>query len=235
MSPSFGQLPTRQLAGVTVCDTPLVRKTLEFTRKYCDDFTYNHCIRSWVFATVLCPAFIKPANNAAEEESFDHEALAVSAILHDLGWILEGDLTSPDKRFEVDSANGARQFLDTESVGWDRHRQQLVWDAIALHATPSIAMHKEPEVAAVSAGIGADFVGPAMVPGGPLQLETFHAVAKEFPRHGFQEGVKHIMCQLCRKKPETTFDNFVGDFGEKYVEGYSRAGRSAIDFMESCI
>lgn len=39
------------------------------------------------------------------------------------------------------------------------------------------------------------------------------------------------MCNLCRTKPQTTYDNFVGDFGEEMVEGYSRKGNRAFDIM----
>ena len=84
---------------------------------------------------------------------------AISAILHDLGWDPTGALVSADKRFEVDGAIAARAFLDREGKAedWDARRTQLVWDSIALHATPSIAAHKEPEVQACAYGILADF------------------------------------------------------------------------------
>jgi len=35
------------------------------------------------------------------------------------------------------------------------------------------------------------------------------------------------------EKAETTWDNAVGDWGEKYVAGYSRVGHRAIDTVES--
>jgi hypothetical protein len=44
-----------------------------------------------------------------------------------------------------------------------------------------------------------------------------------------------ILCELCRKKPESTYDNFVGEFGEKYVEGYDRTGKKPSDFLENAI
>ena len=36
---------------------------------------------------------------------------------------------------------------------------QLVWDAIALHTTRSIALHKKPEVAMTHSGIAVDAIG----------------------------------------------------------------------------
>jgi len=63
------------------------------------------------------------------------------------------ELVSKDKRFEVDGAEAAREFLRKEAPSWDKHRLQLVWDAIALHTTGSIVYHKEPEVVACAQGI----------------------------------------------------------------------------------
>lgn len=98
-------------------------------------------------------------------------------------------------------------------------------------------MHKQPEVMLAHVGISADFVGPNLFPGGngPLTWKAFGEVVEAFPRVNFKEGIKEIMCELCRKKPETTYDNFVGDFGEKYVENYDRTGKRASDFCESAI
>lgn len=55
---------------------------------------------------------------------------------------------SADKRFEVDGANAARDFLGREAPDWDGRKIQLVWDAIALHTTASRSVYKEAEVEA---------------------------------------------------------------------------------------
>jgi len=98
------------------------------------------------------------ADNIPSLQSRDREVHALAAILHDLGWDTTDTFVSSDKRFEVDGANAARSFVQQEvsrsGLGdWDGHRLQLLWDAIALHTTPSIAQHKEPEVAATGLGI----------------------------------------------------------------------------------
>lgn len=67
---------------------------------------------------------------------------------------------SQDKRFEVDGANTARDFVRAKNAEWDNHREQLLWDSIALHTTPDIAMFKETEVALVSGGTFVELVGP---------------------------------------------------------------------------
>jgi len=139
------------LAGINVVDTPLVHDAMELTRSLSEPYLYNHVMRSWLFA-VLIAARAKPAPDA--------ELLAVSAILHDLGLT---DRYSAEERFEVDGANAARSFLKERGI--PAQQLQLVWDAIALHTTRSIALHKEPEVAMTPfrnlrgrawCGIGAD-------------------------------------------------------------------------------
>ena len=61
----------------------------------------------------------------------------------------------------------------------------------------------------------ADFVGPPGVPGGALTEDDWKAITKEYPRAGFKEHVIETMCGFCRTKPETTYNNFQGDFGEE--------------------
>ena len=160
---------------------------------------YNHVVRSWLFGFVI-------ASKIPELKDRDLEVHSISAILHDLGWDTKGELVSKDKRFEVDGANAAKEFLKSEAVGdeWDSHRLQLVWDAIALHTTPSIARYKEPEVVATSNGIGSDFGGPKGPFGQFLTQEEYQKIVDELPRLGLKEGIREIMCGLCRTKPETT-------------------------------
>jgi hypothetical protein len=46
-------IPTKVLAGVTVPDTPLITKALEYARIHLDDVTFNHVIRSWLFGASI--------------------------------------------------------------------------------------------------------------------------------------------------------------------------------------
>ncbi|ELR05436.1 hypothetical protein GMDG_01731 [Pseudogymnoascus destructans 20631-21] len=56
----------------------------------------------------------------------DLEVHAVAALLHDIGWDPTGELVSEDKRFEVDGANAARDFLHREVPHWDKHRVRSI-------------------------------------------------------------------------------------------------------------
>jgi len=221
-------IPTRVLAGVTVPDTPLITKALAYARERLDDTLYNHVIRSWLFGQAI-------ASNIPNFQDKDNELHAVAAILHDLGWDQTGELISKDKRFEIDGANAARDFIlrEGDSKDWDKHRLQLAWDSIALHTSSSIALYKEDEVRVCCLGIGHDFIGPDKSPGGMLTRPVWETVLKEFPRVDFKNGVTEALCNLCRTKPETTYDNFVSDFGTAYVEGYSTVGTRLIDVIQS--
>ena len=130
---TMAALPTRFFAGVQVPDTPLITKALTLCRRHLSDFAYNHSVRSWLFGFLI-------AARIPELQGRDLEAHAIAAILHDLGWDQTGNVVTAEKRFEVDGANAARNFLKREAGDWDKHRIQLVWDAIALHTTTSIAV-----------------------------------------------------------------------------------------------
>ncbi|KAI4118135.1 MAG: hypothetical protein LQ338_007455 [Usnochroma carphineum] len=219
-------LPTRVYGGVAVPDTPLIKSALELARAHMKEPLYNHVVRAWLFGFII-------ADKVPALEGRDREAHSIAAILHDLGWSHSPELVTKDQRFEVDGANAARQFLKREAGDtFNKHRLQLVWDAIALHTTTSLAWYKEAEVIATSYGIRTDFTGVEGAPMGLLTQKEYDAVVKEVPRLGMKEAFKEVMCDLCRTKPETTYDNMCSEWGEKYVEGYSRAGHGAIDRIE---
>jgi hypothetical protein len=144
-----------------------------------------------------------------------------------------------DTRFEVDGADQARQLLQQKGGGaWDKHRQQLVWDSISIHSTASIALHKELEVALVAAGVATDVLGPdiAKVSFGDLITVTqieYDRITKEFPSKGQKALFMDVAIHLCQFKPETTYDNIIGDFGDRYLQNYTRVGHRLVDVMEA--
>ena len=136
---------TRLLAGVSVPDTPVISRAIEYAREHSEPYLFNHVMRSWLFAVILAQL---------NQSAHDAEVLAVTTILHDLGLAkaFDGPL-----RFEVEGANAARAFARNEGI--DDRRGQLIWDGVALNSTPSIGLYKETEVALCTAGIGLDWGG----------------------------------------------------------------------------
>src|ERR1700721_2617508 len=134
-------------AGIKVPDTALVRDAVDLSRSSLEPFLFNHVMRSWLFAVVL--------SDGAEHPP-DSELLAVAAVLHDMGLT---DRYTTENRFEVDGANAARTFLSDRGIS--TRQIQLLWDAIALHTTPTLALHKEPEVVMTLPGKPAMSLAPA--------------------------------------------------------------------------
>src|SRR6266853_440189 len=192
------------LAGIKVPDTVLVRDAIDLSRSASEPFLFNHVMRSWLFGILLSEG-AKPAP--------DPELLAVSAVLHDLGLT---DRYTSENRFEVDGANAARAFLKDRAIS--PQQTQVVWDAIALHTTRSIALHKEPEVAMTQSGIAVDFLGVGL---DRIPKTSQREILTEFPRLAFKNQIQGCLCNLIRRKPATAFDNGLRDFGSRYVEGFT--------------
>ena len=212
--PAITSGTTRVLGGIAVIDTPLVARALDFARVHSEPFLFNHAVRSWLFAVRL---------GQLQGVPNDAEVVAVGCLLHDLG--LTDGFTGP-KRFEVEGADATRAFA--REHGLDDRRVQLIWDSVALNSTPSIGLYKEAEVALCTAGIVLDFGGPQydLIP--PTEMQ--HVLAA-FPRLDMKRSFTDSVCRIVRTKPETTYDNFARDFGERFVPGYHPP--STVDFLMS--
>ncbi|SPJ71102.1 uncharacterized protein FTOL_00830 [Fusarium torulosum] len=217
--------PTREIAGISVINTPLVQAAEAFALEHSSHAIYKHVMRSWLYGVLMLDA------NETLGQSVDVEVHAVATLLHDLGWDMAEDSTivSTDKRFEVDGAFAAREFIHQHQDGkeWDDRKVQLVWDAIALHTERSIAYFKEVDVQVVSKGISLDFSGPAY----DIPEEKYAAVAKTYPKNDLKDQVNQTIIWLCAKKPETTYDTWMEPFGERYLEDYNVTGKQRIDIL----
>ena len=43
----------RLIAGVSVCDTPLVAAVVEYAQRISEPYLFNHAMRSWLFAEAI--------------------------------------------------------------------------------------------------------------------------------------------------------------------------------------
>lgn len=202
---------TRLLAGVSVPDTQVITRAIEFAQERSEPYLFNHVMRSWLFAVLIAQR---------KQTAHDGEVLAVTTILHDLG--LEEAFNGP-LRFEVEGANAARNFA--RSVGMDDRRSQLIWDGVALNSTPSIALYKEPEIAIATMGIGLDWGGW----GYDANDAGMAAIVEAFPRLRMKEQFTQAVCRIVETRSATTYDNFARDFGERFVPGYKPV--STVDYL----
>ncbi|KAI1451494.1 hypothetical protein F4805DRAFT_451291 [Annulohypoxylon moriforme] len=255
MSTSQSPLPDLPNVGIKFPHSPITVAALEYTKRHTTEAMYNHCIRAAYWALILAkklPDFSSLTSPSPEQSHssspprrLNLETVVLATILHDMGWATTKELLSKDKRFEVDGANLAYEFVGRyveeggEGAGnWVGHehgnRKEIVWNAIALHCTGSIALHHpKPEVALAHLAIMSDFMGPKFPPGDGkvITVEEYKAVLNAFPFKGFgKEGLKEIMCGICREKPETTYDNFVGGFGARF--GVDGKGTGAEEFKQ---
>ena len=202
----------RVLAGIDVPATSIVERAIDYARQACEPYLFNHVMRSWLFAARIAQL---------KGNEHDAEVVAVGTLLHDI--TLNARFAGP-RRFEVEGADLARTFA-TE-VGFDKRRAQLIWDSVALNSTPSIGLYKESEVALCTAGVCLDVVGLQydLIPPGEMRT-----IVREFPRLGMKARMARCFCHIARSHPETTFDNFARDFGERFVPGYKAP--SSVDFV----
>jgi hypothetical protein len=67
-------------------------------------------------------------------------------------------------------------------------------------------------------GITADVLGAGL---DRIPHDKQDAILAEFPRLALKNRFKECLCNIARRKPESTFDNIARDFGVRYVEGYT--------------
>jgi hypothetical protein len=171
-------------------------------------------MRSWLFAVRF---------GQHRGISHDAEVVAVGTLLHDI--TLNDSFAGP-RRFEVEAADQVMSFATEARV--DERRARLIWDIVALNSTPSIAFFKQPEVALATAGIALDAVG---VQYNELPTAEIDAILAEFPRMNLKDRFVKCFTHIAEACPETTYDNFVRDFGERFVPGYKAP--SSVEWVTS--
>lgn len=203
----------REIAGVTVPDTALVARAMEEARALSEPYLFNHAVRSWLFAVQLAEL---------QDVSYDEEVVAVASLLHDLGLTKE---YQGKRRFEVEGADAARALA--RAGGMDDRRAQLLWYAVTLNAILSISPYAEREVGICTAGVGADYAGLLYE---RIPKASAARILAAFPRLQMKRRLNECLCGIAQERPETTYDNFVRDFGERFVEGYKPA-ISTVDLL----
>ncbi len=168
---------------------------------------FNHSHRVFLWANEL---------GRQTGEKFDVELLFISAAFHDLGLLKK--FSSAADRFEVDSANAVRQFLEHHGV--PDTRIQTAWDAISLHTTPGIAQYKQLEVELLFNGVGLDVLG--------IGYETFpedlrKKVVAQFPRINFKQDIAKAFLGGFEHKTQSTEGTCNEDICSHFIRNYKRS------------
>jgi hypothetical protein len=191
---------TDEISGVKIPDSKLAQEAAELVRQYEDEMLFNHSVRVYVFGAI---------KGIRQKLKFDPELLYIAALFHDLG--LADHYHTETKRFEVDGADAARDFLRARGVA--QPNADLVWEAIELHTTPGIPRYMRPEIALTNAGVLVDVVGIGYDDYTPEQRDQ---VMAGFPRGDFKNKFLQIQTCSALKKPQTTFGTVNFDYIEDH-------------------
>jgi hypothetical protein len=196
----------KSVAGIQIPDSMIATQATELLLEHGTEFIYNHSLRAFVFASLR-----------GKQKEIHHEAelLYISSVFHDLG--LTPHYSSPDKRFEVDSANAARDFL--KGHGLSPQALQLVWDAVALHTTVGIAPYKEAEVALMNYGVSMDVVGNGY---DDISEQQRKEIIAQFPRTGFKTIIMPTFFEGFKHKTGTTYGTINADICAYMIPNFQR-------------
>ena len=185
-----------EISGIKIPDSKLARGAAQFIRDTESDLLFHHSVRTYLWGALAGDRM---------GLSFDPELLYIAAMFHDIGLTARYDTSQ--RRFEVDGADAARDFLRGHGV--PESDVETVWNAIALHTTPGIPQFMRPEIALVQAGAGMDVAGRGYDKFSDAQRK---AVVAAFPREAdFKHGIIDAFYQGMKHRPDSTFGTFNDD------------------------
>ena len=171
-------------------DSKLAREITELVRDTESPLLFHHSSRVYYWGVLA---------GKRRGLKFDAELLYAGAMFHDMG--LTPQYRSKEQRFEVDSANAARDFL--RSHGISEADVYTVWTAIALHTTPNVPPLMHPVVALVTAGVEMDVLGIAYADYAETER---NAVVQTHPRdEHFKEDIIQAFYDGMKHRPDSTF------------------------------
>lgn len=204
---------TLNIKGIHIPDSQMARQATELVRDTESELLFNHSSRVYYWGAL-----------AGQQRGLqvDHELLYIGCMFHDMG--LTHDHCSCDKRFEVDGANAARDFLRQYQIS--RADIDKVWTAIALHTTPGIPEFMDPVIALVTAGVEMDVLG---INYQGYSVQEREAVVKAHPRTAqFKEDIINAFYQGVKDKPQTTFGNVKADVIADKQPGFDKGNFCSI-------
>jgi HD superfamily phosphodiesterase len=182
--------------SVSPPDSKLAHEITELVRDTETPLLFNHSSRVYHFGALA---------GKRRGLTFDPELLYAGAMFHDMG--LTTKYARRENRFEVDSANAARDFL--RSHGMAPQDVDVVWTAIALHTTPGVPPHMQPVIALVTAGVEMDVMGLGFT---TYSEDERRMVTEAYPRAAhFKEDIIQAFYDGMKFRPQTTFGTMNDD------------------------
>jgi hypothetical protein len=196
-----------QQAQAGVPDTQLTREATGLLHEFSTPLLFNHSHRVFFWADEL---------GRQTGLKYDQELLFVCAAFHDMGLLKK--FSSADDRFEVDSANAVRQFLEHHGV--PAARIQIAWDAISLHTTPGIAQYKPLEVELLYNGVGLDVLGIGYK---SFSVELRTKIVAQYPRVDFKQEIAKAFLGGFEHKTQTAEGTCNEDICSHFLRNYKRS------------
>ena len=194
-----------KINGIAIPDSKMAREATQLVRDTESDLLFHHSSRVYYWAALA---------GQRRELKVDHELLYIGCMFHDMG--LTHEHCSCDKRFEVDGAFAAQDFM--RQYGVNQANIDKVWTAIALHTTPGIPEFMAPEIALVTAGVEMDVLG---IDYDKFSDEQREQVVKQHPRPAaFKEEIIQAFYDGIKNKPATTFGNVKADVIQDKEPGF---------------
>jgi hypothetical protein len=188
---------TTSISGVKIPDSRLARAATDFVRDTESAMLFSHSMRVYLWAALA---------GQRDKLKFDPELLYVASMFHDFGLVER--YHESHLRFEVDGANAARDFLHAHGIPEEDVRN--VWLAIALHTSPGIAEHLEPEISLLHTGAVMDVIGRGYDQFSDTQRK---AVLEVYPRDShFNHGIIDAFYEALKKRPQTTYGSLNADY-----------------------
>jgi hypothetical protein len=195
----------RKIAGIPMVDTMIAKAANALAQSASAPYLYNHAVRTYLFGALI---------GRAAKLKVDEELLFLACVLHDLGLTQQFMGTRP---FEIEGAIAADKFLRQQ--GLSAAKAAVIWDGIAMHPF-AISQYKQPEIALVGAGAGADVVGAGLE---DVTAADRDAVLRAFPRLGFKAAFVATCADVVKQHPAAAGRTFMRDIGERKVPGFNPA------------
>lgn len=147
-------------------DTPVARACARLSAEASEDYLANHQTRSYLWGHLLA---------GRDGIAFDHEAVFVSALLHDIGLT---DTFPGGECFEEVGGEAAARFL--RELGWPADRAAGVKRSIVLHVEKSVPLEAGVDAHVLDLGVSCDISGRRL---DEIDVDDRERVLAAYPRH----------------------------------------------------
>ena len=159
-----------EMDALELPDSSLVRRTLALAEEAYAPWLLHHCLRTFLWGGLI---------GQAERVSFDAEALAVAALLHDLGLVQPVPHVPPADCFAVRGARYARDWLERGAA--PAPLVSSVSEAICMHLNVRVRASAGAVPYLLHRGAALDVIGR----GGASVAPVSHRVLERYPRGDF--------------------------------------------------